>query len=386
MQTATAPTRARLARLKLKLVAMLRAAEAQPAPASRRRSAAVALGVGLVVAVAVQLATGWAVHTDRLPLRDPMYRDKLELLRARPGFAPAGESGERPLKLVFLGSSRSLDAIDAGTVGPELTRRFGHPVEAFNFAHAGAGPVTNAVYLRRLLSDGVRPDAVTIEVHPALLAAHMGTAEAKWFPAIRLRPEEVPLVRRFGFDTPDLSAHGWRGRVLPWYEYRVPLIDRYATQLTVFPFPVAARQPCDEHGFFRCRTVGPEERARLLKLTHKQYEDYLTGYRPGGGGVAALRDMLETCRAARVRAALLLTPESSEFRNWYPEPGRSEIATVLADLAREFACPVFDGREWLPDELIGDGHHLMGPGADAFTAKLTRDALAPWLAPAGDRP
>jgi len=42
--------------------------------------------------------------------------------------------------------------------------------------------------------------------------------------------------------------------------------------------------------------------------------------------------------------------------------------------------PLFDAREWLADELLGDGHHLTGTGADAFTARLTRDALAPWLA------
>jgi hypothetical protein len=347
---------------------------------SRRRGAAVALAVGAVVAVGVQLGTGWAIHTDRLPLRDPIYFDKLELMRARPGFAHADPSGARPLRVVFLGSSRSVDGIDAGAIGTDLAHRLGRPVEAFNFAHPGAGPVMNAVYLRRLLNDGVKPDAVVIEIHPALLAAHTQPPEAAWFATIRLRPEELSLVRRFGFSVNTPAAHGCRGWLLPWYEYRVPMIDRYATQLTVFSFPVASRQLCDEYGFYRCREVNPEERAKLLERTHKQYESAMNNYRPGGHGLVALRDMLETCRAATIRAALVLTPESSEFRNWYPEPGRSQIVPVLSDLAREFDCPLFDCREWLPDELIGDGHHLTGPGADAFTAKLASDALAPWLA------
>jgi len=29
----------------------------------------------------------------------------------------------------------------------------------------------------------------------------------------------------------------------------------------------------------------------------------------------------------------------------------------------------------VPDELVSDGHHLTGAGADVLTAKLARDAL-----------
>jgi hypothetical protein len=356
-----------------------------PRTPNRRARAAVALIAGAVVSLSAQLGLSWAVHTDRLPLRDPVYADKFALLCGRPGFMPTAPDPGRPLALLFLGSSRSIDAIDAGAVGTGLSDRLKRPVEAFNFASPGAGPVMNAVYLRRLLADGVRPDAVVIEVHPALLAADVPPPEAVWFGVVRLRPEELPLVRVLGFSAAPPAAHGYRGWLVPWYEYRVPLIDRYATQLTVFPYPVLSPQPCDANGFFRCRTVGPIERARLLELTRKQYEGFLNGYRPGGCGVAGLRDMLEVCRAWNIRAALLLTPESSEFRNWYPEPGRAQILPVLRGLASEFSCPLFDCREWLPDELVGDGHHLTGPGADAFTARLTNEALAPWLAPTEQR-
>jgi hypothetical protein len=358
-----------------------------PRTLSRRTNATAALLVGLVIALSAQLGLTVAIHTDHLPLRDPVYTDKLVLLRTRPGFSPAPVGGERPLALLFLGSSRSLDGIDAGAVGTGLTARLEHPVEAFNFAHAGVGPVMNAVYLRRLLADGVQLDRVVIEVHPALLAADGPPPEGAWFAVARLRPDELPLVQRLGFSLAAPPGHGYRGWLVPWYEYRVPLIDRYATQLTVFPFPVMSRQLCDENGFYRCRTVGPIERARLLELTRQQYAGFLAGYRPGGCGVAGLRDMLEVCRARNIRAALLLTPESSEFRNWYPEPGRAQIRPALDELAREFSCPLFDCREWLPDELIGDGHHLTGPGADAFTTRLTGEALAPWLAdPRGTEP
>ncbi len=378
MLTATAPPRTRLARLRLRLVAVVRAPAAPAKRTNRKRAAAVALVCGLVVAAVVQLATAWAICTDRMPLRDPMYLDKLALMRARPAFAPGAPPGE--YRLVFIGSSRSLDGINAGAVGPDLTQRLGRPVAAFNFAHAGAGPVLNAIYLRRLLADGVTPDAVVIEVHPGLIGARAESLESRWVQATRLRPEELPLVRAMSFPAREPDAHGVRGRVLPWSAYRLPLIDRYAPALSVVPYPVGARQSCDEHGFVRCRSVTPAERAKLIGLTRAQYAEHLADYAPGGTGVAGLRDALETCRAANIRAALVLTPESSEFRNWYPEPGRSRIGPVIAELAREFGAAVVDCREWLPDDLIGDGHHLPGPGADAFSARLSADALAPWLA------
>ena len=157
--------------------------------ADRSRRVAVALAVAAVVVAAAQLLTGWAIHTDRVPLRDPLYLDKLAAIRERPAFRSANDE---PLAVLFVGSSRTLVAVDAGAVGPALSTELGRPVEAFNFGTAGAGPVTCAVYLRRLLADGVKPDAVVIEVLPALLASQGAPPESKWLPAIRLRPHELP--------------------------------------------------------------------------------------------------------------------------------------------------------------------------------------------------
>ena len=41
----------------------------------------------------------------------------------------------------------------------------------------------------------------------------------------------------------------------------------------------------------------------------------------------------------------------------------------LAELAREHGAAVFDGRGWLSDDHIGDGHHATAAGADAFLLK-----------------
>lgn len=362
---------------RVRAVVVVTAPPSRPACGRKARAAAAAIALGFALALGVQLLTGWAVRTDRVPLADPQYTDKFAMLRARPGFASG--TTDRPTTLLFLGSSRTFDGIDAGAVGPALARDLGGPVEAFDFAHAGAGPVTTAVYLRRLLADGVTPDAVVIEVHPAFLAAQVTPApEAKWLNPLRLRPDELPLVRELGLPADAPAAHGVRGWLTPWHEYRTPLIDRYAPAFSTARDRVGLGGATDAHGFARVPDVPDNQRARLRDLTRLQYRECWPDYRPGGSGVKGLRDALETCRTAGVRAALLITPESATFRDWYG-PGGSRIAPLVAELSSEFGAAFFDAREWLVDDLIADGHHLTGSGADAFTARLVRDALGPWL-------
>ena len=45
----------------------------------------------------------------------------------------------------------------------------------------------------------------------------------------------------------------------------------------------------------------------------------------------------------------------------------------------EYGIPAFDGRHWVPDELVLDGHHLAGLGADAFTSRIVKEAVVPWM-------
>lgn len=346
-------------------------------PVAARRSA-VALAVGFVATIGIQLVIGRAVRAAPEAFSDPLYHDKRERLRAHPAGAPAGAG--RPFTVLFLGSSRTYDAVDAGAAGVALTRDLGRPVAAFDFATSGAGPVTLALHLRRLLADGVRPDAAVIEVHPAFLAAQVWPPfETRWLTPLRLRPDEVERAQGFGFPIDAPGAHGPRGRLLAGYEYRTHLLERYCPELSSLPFRLTSGPETDRHGFARVPDLTERQRQRLRDWTREQYAPCWAGYHPGGSAVAALRDALETCRREGVRAALLVTPESAPFRGWYAAPGRALIAPVVGGLADEFGAPFVDAREWLPDDLIADGHHLTGAGADAFTERLVRDALAPWL-------
>ncbi|HEY1186905.1 MAG TPA: DUF1574 family protein [Gemmata sp.] len=348
----------------------------------RARRAAVAVLFGVAVAAGTQLGIGAAVRRAPEAFADPLYHDKRELLRAHPVGAP--DRPGRPFALLFLGSSRTYDAVNAGAVGERLTRDLGTPVSAFNFAQSGAGPVTMAVALRRLLNDGVKPDAVVIEVNPLFLAAQVEPPfETRWLHPLRLRPDELERVRELGVPVDAPGAHGWRGRVLAGHEYRVHLLERYAPALSPLPYRLGIGPETDRHGFVRVPEIPERQRPKLLAWNRNLYAACWPGYRPGGSALKGLRDVLETCRAAGIRPALLLTPESTEFRCWYAEPGRALVAPLVGELARAFGAPVVDAREWLGDDLIADGHHLTGAGADAFTARLVRDELTPWLRGSG---
>jgi hypothetical protein len=350
------------------------------APGRRRAAGAVVTGVAL--ALAAQVALGLAIRAEWSPLRDPVYFDKFALFAQHPAFLPGpNPPADRPATVLLVGSSRTLNAVNARQATAALSRQVGRAVEVFNFGQAGAGPVTNAVYFRRITQAGVKPDFVLIEIHPVFLAGqHPVPPETRWLLPIRLRPDELPFVRDMGFPAADPAVHGPRGLLAPGYEFRFLLLDRYAPVFLMDDKRLNGGHEPDDYGFARGPDrFAPDHRARLTKLAFSQYADYFAGYRPTGCGVDAIRSTLQQCRALGARAALVLMPECGGWQQWYDPEGLKQLDAVVAGLAAEFGVPAFDCRTWVTEEETADGHHLTGLGADRFTDVLTRDALAPWI-------
>src|SRR5262249_7123958 len=157
----------------------------KPSAALRRPRAALLWGVALFAGL--QLALAGVMEKWRPEWRDPEYGCKLARLQARQAEAPG-----RPL-VVVLGSSRAAlgfrpDAVAAEAVGER-------PV-VFNFAIAGAGPLTELLQLRRLLAAGVRPDWLVIEVMPPLLHQEWPWVEENLIHVERLAWADLRLLRR----------------------------------------------------------------------------------------------------------------------------------------------------------------------------------------------
>jgi hypothetical protein len=93
----------------------------------------------------------------------------------------------------------------------------------------------------------------------------------------------------------------------------------------------------------------------------------------------ALRDTLAACREQGARPVLLVMPESSDFRLWYPPAARAAFDELLRRLSREFDCPLVNAAEWMPDQAFTDPAHLHAKGASAFTRRFGTEVLVPLL-------
>jgi len=339
----------------------------RPAPKPSRRRAARgrnAILVGVAVFVFGQVSLNVAVRNEWVPVRDPVFVEKYELLEPHTGyFSPSAP--DPPQRVMALGSSRTQLAFDAA----RYAERTGPHVEAFNYGCPAAGPITSALYFRRLLEKGVRPDFVFIEIHPGFITPRSPPFESQWLHVYRLRPEELAIVRDFGWDIPPSPHHGPKGYLTAAHAYRFSLLNRYWPVMLPCPFGLTIGVRSDEFGYVKGLDVKPIHKKSVTRRSFEQYAPVLTDYHVGGPGCAALRDTLTQCREHGIRAALVLMPESSEFRGWYGT-GYPAILAFANQLGAEFTVSVVDAREWVPDDGFSDGHHLTERGATIFTEKL----------------
>lgn len=105
------------------------------------------------------------------------------------------------------------------------------------------------------------------------------------------------------------------------------------------------------------------------------YDGALEDPEPGLEPLRALHDLLALCRRERVPAALVVTPESSAFRALSGDH-EGRIMEAVRAAARDFDAPVYDALAWVDDDGFWDGHHLAADGAERYTERFGREALA----------
>jgi hypothetical protein len=284
----------------------------------------------------------------------------------------------------MLGSSRTAFGLRGAVLEERLRSTLDRPTVAYNFGVYGAGPVRDLITLRRLLAEGVRPDLLLVEVTPPFLASQPGAlAELASLPPPRLWLSEMPALERYAGASAAVRRAWWQANVVPWYCYRFAVVSRFVPRWLPFQLREDYGGGLDAAGWAPLPTARPtpEDYRHNLAGTWRQFGGSLTGFRLGGSSCAGLRDLLALCRSERLPVALVLMPESSDFRGWYTAEARAEIQTFLAGLTREFAAPVIDARKWVADTDFSDGHHLLVEGATAFTERLSPEVLR-LLAPA----
>jgi hypothetical protein len=340
---------------------------------AHRRSARRAILWGVAVAVLAHAGLAVALETVLPQLRDPEYGYRLVRVREQQRLHP-----DRPLVLV-MGTSRTAYGFDPGAA--DLPDRPGSPL-LFNFGLLGGGPVHIRSRLSALREDGVKPDAVAIELFLAALtidapadtlflplAAKMTAADLR-----RLEPE---------LENPAAMRRAWRAaRLDPWQAQRLVIVsriepdflpwhqrlDHYWTDVDHFgfdPYPV---------------TRVDDQRPRRLAAVREVFARAAARPQVSASADHAVRALLTDCRTSGVRVALFTTPESPTFRSWYTPESRAALTAYTRALTAEFGYPVFEAPQDYAEEDFADGHHMLPATAARFTRHLTEHHLKPWLA------
>ncbi len=320
----------------------------------------------MVAFLVAQFAFHLALQREWLPLRDPLYYERLYLLKKQPAFWTVASSTPR---LIAIGSSRTHLSFD--------TMRFGNTLEceAFNFGTPAGGPITSALYLRRLFAAGLRTEFVLIEWHPGFSSASCPDFEDRWLHTYRLREEEFKTLADLGHPR---QQSGLQRAFNSVQTYKFAILNRYCPTLMSSRFALLFGTKSDARGYMPGLDRDDPNYPRLLVRTREEYEPALQGYSVGGPGLAAVRDQVRVALEHNATPLVILMPESSDFRSWYGTEGNASIESAKATLG----CPVIDAREWLPDSAFTDGHHISRAAGPVFTDRLA-DELRDRLRKAG---
>jgi hypothetical protein len=320
--------------------------------------------------LALEVASG-----RRLPeMRDPEYGVRVERLRQR-----MGTTRQRPFTVLMLGSSRTTLGFVGSRLESCLADGLHRPVLVYNFGLTGAGPILEELVLHRLLSNGIKPDLLLVEVIPPLLAGQW-PHELNRLPITRLWLEELPPLGRYGAMVANLRADWWRSRPVPAYAYRFSILSRLLPAFVPYQLRMDWLYRMDDSGdVVGLKKRSPEWHDSAVRRTLADYERYFINFQIEGPEANALRNLLTYCRKMQIPAALILMPEAKAFRNLYPANAWRKIETFTVELGREFGVPLINAREWMRDSDFSDAHHLLEEGAVCFTDRLGRQALLPLL-------
>jgi len=333
-------------------------------------------GLFAFVGLFVALQCAWHLASRIDPTwRDPLYGDKARQLQRWRQAEPQARF------VILLGSSRTGFALD-GRLATESLRAFDSsgvaspPRIVFNFSTPGAGPVTNRVYLERLLQSGIPVDELWLEVLPALFHTDGGPPrEQSFFPLHRWQPEELSLAARYQILQGAVPRDYWWTVFCPAHGLKVPLLSRWVPRW----LPAHQRQDWsrvgDAYGWVRMQQTefSQAERIRHTAQAEREYGATLARLQIGGPALLALEEATERARAAGVKVRWILMPESHQFQSWYQEAALEP----LRQAALRSDCLLIDSRNWLPEIDLPDGHHVTVQGARIWTATWVQTQLHP---------
>jgi hypothetical protein len=313
-------------------------------------------------------------------IRDPFYGDKFVKLRRQQRTNRDAVSVVNVVNVVMLGTSRTGFGFH-GQLVEQLCASEDVTVQAFNFGIPASGPVLHLLYTQRLIRDGVAPNILLIELLPSMYAKHRGGFETHWLNGERLQHHELAVANQFGFDRTKLAREWRTTTMLPWHGLRFQLLGRVVSSWIPWQIRYDWSRGTDAWGWGTPvrNSVTAAEHTRLLANARAEYEPVLHDWELNPHSAAALRELLSLCRRHTIEPIVVMMPEGSQFRSWYPPAAHQRIDSFVRALRRE--CRVVNAQDWLPDDAFYDDHHQFRHGAETFTKRLTHEAILPAILP-----
>ncbi len=321
-----------------------------------------------------QFALNVTVDTIRPDLRDPEYGCRLANLRALQEDSP-----DQPL-LLILGSSRTQMGLCPSEIIEHFPKDLSVPI-VFNYGIAGCGPLQQWLVLQRLFAAGIRPAFLMVEVLPPVL--HQDGDGADMFRIARLGWQDLGWLRPYCQNPEGMFGDWCRERVSPWFALRFNLMSRLLPSWLPWQQRVDFMwRDMDTFGWlpYPWEDPPPERRQQATEHARQEYLAHLTNYHISPIPDHALRQLLKECSKRGIPVALYCMPEGPTFRSWYPQAAENALYNYLDRLQSEYGVRIFDARTWLAEKDFADSHHLLRCGALAFSARLARSCLGPWLA------
>jgi hypothetical protein len=335
-----------------------------------------AVAWGIFLFFGIQFGVAIAMEHLSPQWRDPEYGYKLRELKDR-----LREEPDRPLLLV-IGSSRS----GLGVCPADFHLRDGDNSKApivFNMAISGSGPLFELMSLNRVLSEGIHPRWVMVEVLPPLLYQEPAWSEWQWLNINRLSSGDLALLSRYSDNPKRLKRHWLLSRLAPSYSHRFYLMGQYFPAWLPLDLRNDAWWQIDGYGYRTAAmpdVVEGPTRDRLVMNAHREYFHALQNFKVAEKSKRAMDEFMQTCRANNLPVLVYLMPEGEVFRSWYKAGTAEAIDAYLASLKHDYNVEVVDSRRWLEERCFFDSHHLLQPGAHRWSTKFGQEYLQPWLA------
>lgn len=328
-----------------------------------------------------QLLFSFYLEKRQLVMRDPLYGFRLRSLQAR-----LAESPNAPLFLV-LGSSRVKYSVWPAAMKLPDADKARQPI-VYNFSMNGMGTIRELMYFRRLLADGIRPHWIMLEVWPPLWAETGFFREARMVQGEDdLHWRDWPLLSRYFSRDVEVLRAAFRRSFVPISDYRTrllgsvlaPLLPR--AQIEEMSQIVSDYLPNDRGGWFPFpwETNTEEAKRNAFLDGEEKIKPLVQPVRIDPRSDAALRELLGECRQRRIQVVLILMPEPSWTRGWYTPQARAVVGDYLSRLQHDYPAPIVDSRAWAPDDHFADCCHMGPKGVAAFSERLGREVVQPFI-------